>query len=248
MKKRFLLVRVFLLAFALALSAACTQRQPQGPTEFFPLGVGYDWVYDVTKGTDREKSSLQFHIVDEALGDRGEKRFFLDEKKNRYYVQHGDVIAYSVTPEIWTIFLAGPLRQGSKFDGGRAIDMMAASPGPNAPPLAMHTLKSSGYKLVTALDRTIEVPAGTFSGCMEVTHVAGYTTGVKYFAPGVGMVFAEAFFDNPRTKKRELITRQELVYYRVGSKEGGSRPQSPAKSAAADTDVLAPLVTSSQSP
>lgn len=235
-------------AFALAAIAGCN-RQSRDVNDFFPLEVGHDWVYEVTSA-NKETSTLEFHILGQATGDRGEKRYFLDEDKSRFYVRHGDVIAYSISPDIWTVFLSGPLRKGNKFDGGLATDeplfvhdatvSPVATPGGVPPPPQMYAVKSAGYKLVTAVNRKITVPAGSFEDCLEVTHLAGPTTGVKYFAPGIGMVYAEAYFDNPKTGTRSLVTRQQLSYYRVGGKEGGSLP--------ARTAPIAPLTTSTSSP
>lgn len=222
------------LAAAVALLGlgACTPRTKSSPADYFPLAVGHDWVYRVqSQGTSR---LLQFHIVGEAAGDRGETRFLLDETGSRYYLRHGDVVGYSISPDIWTIFLSGPLTRGARFDGALAVVVDyteppegAPSPTPPQGPPPMQIVKSSGYKLVTETNRKISVPAGDFADCLEVTHVAGPTTGVKYFAPGVGLVFAEAWFEDPQSKKRSLVSRQELVGYRVGARTGGELNPSP---------------------
>jgi hypothetical protein len=205
---------------------ACTPRPT--PVDYFPLGVGHDWLYRIS-APGKDTRLLQFKIVREAPGDRGETRFLLDESGSRYYLRHGDLVAYSISPDIWTIFLSGPLKRGSRFDGALAVfeDFAeppegAPSPTPPAGPPVMRTVASSGYKVVTETGRRITVPAGDFDDCLEVTHLAGPTTGVKYFAPGVGMVFAEAWFVDPDTKVRALLTRQELVGYRIAGRTGGS--------------------------
>lgn len=226
---------------ALLALSACTPRST--PQDYFPLGVGHDWLYQVTS-PGREPSLLRFHIVSEAAGDRGERRFLLDDSGSRFYLRHGDVVAYSISPDIWTVFLSGPLTRGSRFDGAVAViedftERPEGEPTPTPRPglAAMQRVKSSGYKTVTETHRKVTVPAGEFSDCLEVTHVAGAMSGVKYFAPGVGMVFAEAWFEDPKTKARSLITRQELVGYRIAGRTGGSLDPS-----------LAPRTTDSSTP
>lgn len=207
-----------LAALALVAASACTPRSK--PQDYFPLGVGHDWIYEVST-PGQPPRLLEFHILREAPGDRGETRFFLDASEKRYYVRHGDVVAYSISPGIWTVFLSGPLTRGSTFDGALAV-FEDFTPRSEDAPREMRRVASSGSKEVTETKRRISVPAGEFKDCLEVTHTAGATTGVKYFAPGVGMVFAEAWFDDPRTKTRSLITRQELVGYRIGGRAGGT--------------------------
>lgn len=235
---------LFPATVALLALSGCTTR-PGTPVDYFPLGVGHDWLYQVT-APGRDPRLLQFHIVSEAAGDRGETRFLLDDSGTRYYLRHGQMVAYSISPDIWTVFLAGPLTRGSRFDGAVAVvpDFTERPEGEPTPTPqtgfeAMRTVKSSGYKTVTETRRSITVPAGKFTDCLEVTHFAGATTGVKYFAPGVGMVFAEAWFEDEKTKERSLITRQELVGYRITGRTGGTLDPERA---------LAPRTTDSSTP
>lgn len=218
---------VLALAGATGLACAPSQQQPRGVSDYFPLGTGHHWVYRVTR-PDLAPHRLEFRIRSESLGDRGERRFHLDESGERYYLRHGKTVAYSVSPGIWTVFLDGPLRNGRRFDGARAtyagftVEGEPVTPvQPDATPVPMKKVPTAGYKLVTATNRRVTVPAGTFENCLEVTHVALPTIGVKYFAPGVGMVYAEAWLDDRQGGTRTLITRQELVEYHVAGRSGG---------------------------
>ena len=235
---------VLAAAAGLLALAGCTPT-PKSVDTYFPLGTGHAWTYRVSNA-GRPDSILRFEIKGEETGDRGERRFLLDESGSRYYLRHGDVMGYSVSPGIWTIFLDGPLKRGHRFDGARAdfsgfrvVGEVTPTPAPDATPPAMRTVESSGYKLVTATGRKITVPAGIFDDCLEVTHIAGPTTGVKYFAPRIGMVFAEAWSVHPVTQERSLITRQELVHYRVGGRSGGTPPSAPIDAAASRTSTTA---------
>lgn len=240
-------MKALVAAAALLAVSACTPRPKAKPGDYFPLAVGYDWIYRVSQpGADPRL--LQFHIVSEATGDRGETRFLLDDTGSRYYLRHGDVVGYSISPDIWTIFLAGPLSQGKRFDGAMAVVVDyseppedGATPTPPKGPPPMRIVKSSGYKTVTELHKKVTVPAGTFVDCVEVTHFAGPTTGKKYFAPGVGMVFAEAWFVDAETQERSLVSTQELVAYHLGDLSGGSLDRlAPVSPAPATTDSSTP--------
>lgn len=249
------------LAFAHALvlvsatlfTSACTPSQhPRGNAEYFPLGAGHYWVYRVTR-PELEPTKLEFRIEKETSGDRGEQRYHLDESGNRFYLRHGETIAYSVSPDIWTVFLDGPLVRGGRFDGARAsyegfnvVGEPTPTAAPDATPVPMRKVASAGYKLVTATNRRVTVPAGKFADCLEVTHVSHPTIGVKYFAPGIGMVFAEAWMEDPTTGKRTLVTRQELVEYHIAGRTGGDA--SAAFPALASTTAGQPAAKDSSQP
>lgn len=217
-----------LLAAVLLSAAACTPPRAKGtPGDYFPLAVGHEWLYRVTQ-PGAPARLLHFRIVGEKTGDRGETRFLLDDTGSRFYLKQGDVLGYSISPDIWTIFLSGPVVRGHRFDGALAVIVDyaeppegAATPTPPKGPAPMQIVKSSGYKLITETKRAISVPAGDFADCVEVTHLAGPTTGVKYFAPDIGLVFAEAWYEDTKTKSRSMVSKQELIGYRLGARAGG---------------------------
>lgn len=220
--------RLFAAVAFLTSVAGCSPRPASTkPVDYFPLATGHEWLYRVMQPAEPDRL-LQFRIVGEAAGDRGETRFLLDNSGSRFYLRHGDVVGYSISPDIWTIFLSGPVARGNRFDGAlAAVADFRETPDGEARPASedlppMQILKSSGYKTITEVGKKISVPAGTFVDCVEVSHFAGHTMGVKYFAPRVGMVFAEAWFVDPETQERSRISTQELIGYRVGKSAGGS--------------------------
>lgn len=216
------------LAFAFAAGAGTLScaKTPRTVDAYFPLAVGNEWIYSLEAFGNRR--GLVFEVRDRTPAPDG-VRFLLDESGTHYYVRTADGVSVSMTPGIWTVLLEGPITLGRRFDGGRTtgIDLrMEGEPVPANTPFAASALQpivSSGYKVITGLDRTVEVAAGTFENCIEVTHVAGPILGVKYFAPGVGLVFGESW--TIRDGVRSRTTRQELLWYRVGARTSGTRPE-----------------------
>jgi len=67
---------------------------------------------------------------------------------------------------------------------------------------------------IMAVDETVETPAGTLSGCLRVEESGMWDTvsyrGVGWFAPKIGLVRTEDYFDG------ELAVKSELTEYHVG--------------------------------
>lgn len=197
-------------ALAAALAGGC--MKPKAVDDYFPLAVGnrWDWALVSTTG-DR---TVTQEIVEIRTGTDG-VRYLLDESGVRYYVRDARGIAISIEPGIWSVLISAPLVVGARFDGARAEGIAFGEngnpPGPNDP--RVKPVASAGYKVVTGFDRSVTVPAGTFEGCLEVTHVAGPVTGVKYFAPQVGLVLSQSWVERQGVRSR--MTRQELISYEV---------------------------------
>ncbi len=210
---------------AALLAAGCAQRH--AIEEYFPLRVGSAWVYESTSLAGPER--LEYRILGRTVGAGGETRYLLDAGGERYYLRQGERVAISVSPGIWSVLLEGPLTVGRRFDGGLAEPMVhpvrdgegrpqsTFTTRRNEAPATMAPIPSSGYKVVTSFDRTVEVPAGRFTRCLEVAHLAGTLVGLKLYAPGVGLVYAEAWQE--REGKRARVARQALVSYVEGAGE-----------------------------
>lgn len=236
-----------LAAVLLAGSAAFScVRKPRTVDGYFPLAVGNAWVYSLhALGAER---GLEFEVRGRQEATDG-TRYLLDDAGTHYYLRDASGVSVSITPGIWTVLLDGPLTLGRRFDGGRTtgIDLFEAGVPVGNENTALRPIKSSGYKVITAFDRTVVVPAGTFEDCLEVTHVAGPILGVKYFAPGVGLVLGESWTIR-EDGMRVRTTRQELLWYRIGNETSGNRPAYVGPAAPAGEDAPAGAIGEGNAP
>lgn len=212
MSQRLRLRTLLRVTAALAAIGAGGCVKPKAVDDFFPLAVGNRWNWALVAATGDRPVSQE--IVEVRTGADG-MRYLLDRSGVRYYVRDADGVALSIEPGIWSLLIQSPLTLGARFDGARSEGMSfgeGGNPAPPNDPVVRH-VPSAGYKVVTGFDRTITVPAGTFEGCLEVTHVAGPVIGVKYFAPQVGLVLSESWIERHGVRSR--MTRQELVSYEI---------------------------------
>lgn len=218
-----------LLLIALGL-AACPARSPQreeGVAGFFPLAPGNYWRYELDGALGERE--LEFRIVSAEPGSRGEVRFLVegrDEGEYHFY-RRGNQVGVSPAEGLWSVYLDGDLKVGDTWPGGLVDD---SQPGPahqvvpegeTRPPAKMVPEASSGTKSVTRNDVTLTTPAGRFSRCLKVEHRRGRRLyGVKYFAPGVGLIRSElwALQDG---KPKQLVGSQTLVEYHIAERSEG---------------------------
>jgi hypothetical protein len=149
-------------------------------SQYFPLAIGNRWIYEVR---DRADSALPAEEYWEVI--REEQGAYVLRIRHSDLTTGGFEESFIPTnegikrfaretkdKEHPPFFLKGPLRVGKTWED------------------------EDGEYEITALDKTITVPAGTFSPCLEVTNLrkGGKATVVTLYAPGVGVVQREETF------------------------------------------------------
>ena len=206
----------------LALSASACVHPRHDVGTYFPLEIGNRWTYEVS-GVNPRTDVVEILAIQK--GDRGETRYVLSGSKTeeggaRVYIRAEELVAMSVSAGIWSVYISGPLELGHRFSGavttnegfhveGETESVFVAQ----RPDQEMVPVREAGYKVVTSFDRSVTVPAGTFTGCLEVAHLVGTIVGVKYFAPQVGLVLSEAWNEDRAHHRRSLVSRQALTAY-----------------------------------
>jgi hypothetical protein len=199
-----------LLLTPLLLLPACGPATPDvaepevdrlAPTTLYPMLEGSQWVYDVDTGGPEPPTLGIFEVV-EATGDR---RTIANNRgmDSQGQVRHGEPVTYEIAPEgirhvasgAWV--LHAPLEAGAEWDamGGRTAR-------------------------VTDIDTSVEVVAGTYEHCVEVTESGGEDgrTVRTVYCPRVGPVEIESRMETELTM-RAVSTRARLRSYDDGTGE-----------------------------
>ncbi len=147
---------------------------------YFPLATENQWVYKMQDRTDgappaaeywevtyEDQGAYVLRIRHSDLPTGGFEESFLPTNEGIKRVARE-----TKDKELPPFFLKGPLRVGTIWEDDDRT-----------------------YK-ITALDKTVTVPAGTFSHCLEVTNLrkGGKATVITLYAPGVGVVRREETF------------------------------------------------------
>jgi hypothetical protein len=170
----------FLTFIALIMSSPLAVADEAAVAQYFPLAVGNRWVYEVHDRTDGAPPAVEQWEVIRA-----------DQGAYVVRIRHSDLptggFEESFIPTDDGIkrvaretkdkahpphFLKGPVRVGTKWED------------------------EDGTYEITATDKTVTVPAGTFAHCLEVTNLrrGGKATVITLYAPGVGVVQREETF------------------------------------------------------
>ena len=191
-------------------SAGCGPATPQAeepsvdrlaPTTLYPMEPGTQWVYDVDTGGGEPPTLGIFEVI-EAVG---HQRLIANNRgmTSAGQVRHGDPITYEITPDGirhpssggW--LLRAPLREGAEWDG-----------------MGGRTAR------VTDLDASVEVFAGTFEHCVEITETGGEDGRQvrTVYCPQVGPVLIESSMDM-RLTTRQVATTARLRTHAPGGEE-----------------------------
>ena len=192
-----------LLALAACGAAPPPEETPAvdrlAPTTLYPMPDGAQWVYDVDTGGPEPPTLGIFEVV-EAEGNRRSvaNNRGMDARGN---VRHGEPVTYEVVDGgirhaasgAW--LLRAPIELGAEWAarGGRTAR-------------------------VTALDAAVEVVAGRYEHCVEVTERGGEAGRIvrTVYCPGVGPVEIESRMDT------ELTMRSVTTHARLRSHDDGS--------------------------
>ncbi len=165
-------LRALLIALALASSAAACgaaaprSTRPEGPLtarDFYPLGAGFIWTYDVDAGTGLNQLGIM--RVVEATGGHFVLRNDGSTVTRTLEIREGGI--YNVGDGHW--HLQDPIALGSEWDG------------------------PTGRVRVTAVEQDVDVPAGHFERCatIEWTNETAHRTSRETYCPGTGPVVVE---------------------------------------------------------
>lgn len=191
-RKRYILFGVFCLSLSLA---ACSQE----PTRYYPLTQGRTWTYQLSiktaggqegdatlKVTNLAARKLRGRTVTPQKAKmqfRGEAHFEFDymaQDRNGIYT-YAEQSPRDVEPQVKTrreYTLKLPIKVGTSWSS--SVD----APGANTVP---------GKATIEGVGETVDVPAGTFNGCVKV-HIVGAAKGTSgdeqylWFAPSVGLI------------------------------------------------------------
>lgn len=157
-----------------------THADDSALTQYFPLLTGNHWVYEAQDHTDgappaeeywevtrEEQGAYVLRIRPSDLTAGGfEESFIPTDEGIKRFARE------TKDKEHLSFFLKGPLRVGTTWED------------------------EDGEYEITALNKTVTVPAGAFSHCLEVTNrrKGDKTTVVTLYAPGVGVVQREETF------------------------------------------------------
>lgn len=158
----------------LSLASFSVHGEDLSVAQYFPLAVGNRWVYQIQDRTDGAPPAMEYWDIQ-----REEQGRFILRIRQSNLTTGGFEESFLPTPdgikriaaettrkEDPPFFLKGPLREGTTW------------------------VDEDGTYEITGADKTLTVPAGEFSRCIEITNTrqGGKATVITLFAPGVGMV------------------------------------------------------------
>ncbi len=166
------------------------------PAIYFPLAEGNRWVYESSEGTPDAPAVESWQVVRQAA--------------NAFVVEIHQPSFNSATG-VEEVFVATPAGVGR-----RAVEPAAAQPQffLKAPFVVGTKWETpDGQYEISAVDKTVTVPAGTFTNCLEVTHTSlgDAITVISHYAPGVGMVFRDETFPFIEGSGNFNLSRREQV-------------------------------------
>lgn len=197
-----------LLTFISTLALGCGSAVPEvaepaidrlAPSTLYPMLSGAQWVYDVDTGGDEPPTLGIFEVIEAT----GQQRSIANNRgmDRAGRVRHGDPVGYRLEEEgiqhvasaSW--LLRRPIELGAEWTamGGRTAR-------------------------VTDIAATVEVFAGRFDDCVEVTESGGEDgrTVVTTYCPQVGPVVIQSTISTELTM-REVVTRARLRSYDDGT-------------------------------
>ena len=174
--------------------------------QYFPLSIGNRWVYESTEYPDDrvtdeswevlrgEEDSLVVRVIPGSLGGNGFELFFVPTPSGiRRSMYKPDSLDNTIAK--FPFILKSPLPAGATWRN------------------------KEGHFEVTAVDKKLIVPAGTFQHCVEITYknTSETVTIVTHCAPGVGVVMRDEAFPHvegsfsihPTLKDRVVLKLKE---------------------------------------
>jgi hypothetical protein len=194
--------RMGLALVALAVIAACGDSDPTGPggeSDWIPMAVGNQWIYAVEgmwvdSSTDADTTFItgtsSLTVTGQATHDEGFDLFALQDVSNAVMTSSDTVIVVSDTSLSYIRSTSSAVYMyddtlGSFSSLELKLPLFMGSTW-NPYPGATEVTRS-----VVSLTQTITAPAGTFTGCAQVTDIdlsSPDWQSSRFYAPGVGQV------------------------------------------------------------
>ncbi len=210
----FLSLSFTLIALGGLLIASPASGMEDSAAQYLPLTVGNRWVYKSTEYPDdrvtdeswevlrEEEDSLVVRVIPGSLGGNGFELFLVPTPSGiRRSMYKPDLLDNAITK--FPFILKSPSQAGATWRN------------------------KEGYFEVTAVDKKLIVPAGTFQKCVEITYknTSETVTIVTHYAPGVGVVMRDETFPHvegsfsihPTLKDRVVLKLKEWQVSASGS-------------------------------
>ena len=203
-----------LIALGGVLIASPASGMEDSAAQYFPLTVGNRWVYESTEYPDdrvtdeswevlrEEEDALVVRVIPGSLGGNGFELFFVPTPSGIRRSMYEPDLLDNTIPK-FPFILKSPSPAGATWRN------------------------KEGHFGVTAIDKKLIVPAGTFQHCVEITYknTSETVTIVTHYAPGVGVVMRNETFPHvegsfsihPTLKDRVVLKLKEWQVAASGS-------------------------------
>ncbi len=189
-------VRFILLAALLCLLAACNRTAPAKILDYFPLtgnvhlvyqGEGNEYAEFETYVDYQSNSAIQLRVLNPGT-----------TSVNVYVLENGMLKKVYAAGETYFRVNAMALREEAEIMLKEPLQTGTA-----------WTLANGSTRSITAINKKITVPAGTFNA-LEITTVAAEATNKDYYAPGIGLILREFIpKSDPNTKISSALLKME---------------------------------------
>ena len=164
------------------------------PTTYFPLAVGNRWVYEAGEGSDSPGLVEAWEILRQDAPAFVMQIIIDGDERSRFemfFVQTPESISRVATKEKEN---EEEMRSAIKSGAAQEVELRAVLQAPVT--VGATWENADGYYKVTAVDKKVTVPAGTFTDCVEIWHQSrsGRVTVSTLYAPGVGVVMRDEVY------------------------------------------------------
>lgn len=189
------MLSLFLILTICLAVTACSKQDTNRPADFFPMTKGSYWEYE---GEGIEYASFTREVL------------FTDTNRAQFREDNGGTVIATVIEATDTAVI----RVFSRAEAYGDENFMEKQANENTiilkAPIQVGTKweVQDGTKEITAIDATVDTPAGEFNNCVAVTGHIGESTIVEYYKAGIGLVKRE--FTSGDTKVTSSLKKYEI--------------------------------------